>query len=84
MRQLCFGELTLCFWREPRVAPEVDHLLDAIDTIDCQDRKDAKVNDQHDPIEGIELVERANVCGGRLCIYIRGALPNGPGVAGFV
>src|SRR6266404_9691714 len=63
-RQFAGGEFTLWLWRKPRVSPEVDYLLDAIDAINGQDRKSTRLQDENGPIESIELIERTDVRGG--------------------
>src|SRR5712671_2375889 len=61
VRQNVFRESVFRFGWETRVAPEFDHLLDAIDAIDREHRENAEVNDQHSPIESVELVKRTDV-----------------------
>src|SRR5436853_4938364 len=61
VRQNVFRESVFRFGWETRVAPEFDHLLDAIDAIDREHCENAKVNDQHRPIESVELVKRTDV-----------------------
>ena len=59
--QNVFRKSVFCIGWKTRVAPELDHLLDAIDAIDRQHRKNAEINDQHGPIERVELVKGADV-----------------------
>src|SRR5882724_2584544 len=66
VRQNVFRESVFRFGWETRVAPEFDHLLDAIDAIDREHRENAEINDQHSPIESVELVKRTDVPSRRL------------------
>ena len=61
MRQNIIRKSVLRFGWKTRVAPELDHLLDAIDAIDREHRENAEINDQHSPIESVELVKRTDV-----------------------
>src|ERR1044072_4662176 len=46
------------------VSPEVDDLLDAVRAIDGERAEDGEIKEQGDPVEGIELVKRADVSPG--------------------
>jgi hypothetical protein len=59
-----------------RVAPKLDHLLNAIDTVDSQNGKNAEVDNQDGPVKSIDVVKRADV--------IYGSLTDGIGIPGFV
>src|SRR5688500_3619473 len=56
--QVGFGKPCSRHGHKPPVAPEVNHLLDAIRSVNRQGPENRKVDDQDDPIEGVELVER--------------------------
>src|SRR5713226_4904354 len=60
-RQFCFRELAFRLWRKLRVPPELDDLLNAIRAIDREDGQDAEINNQHGPVESVELVQRTDV-----------------------
>ena len=63
-RQLGFGESGAGPWDEVAIAPEVDDLLDAIGAVDGQRSENREIDDQDDPVEGIELVKRADISPG--------------------
>src|ERR1043166_2296642 len=60
-RQLCFLVFAAGFRQEFTITPEVDHLLDAIRAVHGERAENGEVNDQNDPIERVELVQRADI-----------------------
>ena len=63
-RQLMLGKSRARLRHEFAVAPEVDDLLDAIGAIDRKRSENREVDDQDDPVEGIELIKRTDVSPG--------------------
>src|SRR5689334_7116014 len=49
---------------EAAIAPEVDDLLDAVRAVDGEGTENREVDEQDDPIEGVELVKQADVAPG--------------------
>src|SRR6266849_4688723 len=60
-RQFFLRELAFRLWGKPRIPPELDDLLDAIRAIDREDDQDAEINNQHSPVESVELIQRTDV-----------------------
>src|SRR6266508_167469 len=56
-RQFAFRETALGFWRKLRIAPKFGYQLDAINTIDREDAEYREINDQHRPIECVQLIK---------------------------
>src|SRR5262245_59500791 len=54
-------EMTFGLRWKLRIAPELNHLLHAIDAVNCQHGEDAEVNNQHGPVERVEVIERTDV-----------------------
>ena len=46
------------------IAPEVDDLLDAIRAVDRERGENREVDDQDDPVEGVELIKRTDISPG--------------------
>src|SRR5215217_221835 len=64
MRQLSFGIFSTRVGDELPVAPEIDDLLDAITAVDGQRPEDGEINQQNDPVEGVELIEWTDISPG--------------------
>jgi hypothetical protein len=60
-REIGFGEVRARHWNKASIAPEVDDLLDAVSAVNRQRRENREVDDQNCPVEGVELIKRADV-----------------------
>src|SRR5215208_3256211 len=76
-RQLRLGKSSAGMRDELAITPEVDDLLDAIRAIDGERAKDREVDDQDDPIEGVEFVEWADISPGFVYEVVKVALEQG-------
>src|ERR1044072_7107975 len=59
------------------VAPEVDDLLDAVRAVDGERAEDCEIKEQDDQVEGVELVERADVSPGFIDEIVEKTLEEG-------
>src|SRR5215207_7254075 len=64
MRQLRFRIFPTRAGDKLPIAPEIDDLLDAISAVDGQRAEDGEIDEQDDPVEGVELIEWTDISPG--------------------
>src|SRR6185436_963869 len=62
-------QFVLCVARAGRgheisITPEIDDLFETISAVDGERPENREIDDQDDPVEGVELVERADIAPG--------------------